>query len=291
MGFLGFWGILLFALCAFIPNNQVQSTSQKTDKPIIKNQINTESATSADVNLHLDKKEYQLPESPKSDPPRTQIKHSFSSNGSIQYRAKQVISRDDTNKKSQMPTGANFIGKLLTAVDSRDLSSLIKVLLPYGMKFKGEEFVERDSILIGKATYTGKGDRFFLTFEQAILPNGDEKPINAYALDTSDYSNGVVGEYHSESGVRIASTLGLTLVSGMADVLTEKTSLGDGFGSSGVVTMKSNMKNAAFHGVSKVTEMEASRQGEALAQTPPYVTLEAGKDIIITLTGAYGEKE
>lgn len=263
----------------------MQSVSQKTDKAIIKKDREISESLAK-----LKGENFTVPESQKTATQKTSKGHGISAN-LIQYRAKQVISRDDSGKKSQMPTGANFIGKLLTAVDSRDLNSLIKVLLPYGMKFKGEEFLEKDSILIGKASYSGKGDRFFLTFDRAILPSGDEKTISGYALDTSDYSNGVVGEYHSESGVRIASTLGLTLVSGMADVLTEKTISGGGFGSTSVVTTNSTIKNAGIHGISKVTEMEASRQGEALAQTPPYVTLEAGKDLIITLTGAYGEKE
>ncbi len=84
--------------------------------------------------------------------------------------------------------------------------------------------------------------------------------------------------------MRIAGTLGLTMVSSMSDVLTEKTTHGE----SGVTTPKANMKNAVFQGVSKVSEMEASRQAEAMAQTPPYITLDAGIDLIVTLGALYG---
>jgi hypothetical protein len=211
-----------------------------------------------------------------------------SSSRRMQLKAQQVITRgDNETKKSAMPTGANFIGKLLSAVDTRDLSSMIKVLLPYGAKFQGKEFLERDTVLIGKATFSGKGERVFLTFDKAIDSNGREMPIMAHALDTSDYANGVIGDTHSETGMRVAGTLGLTMISGMTDVLTEKTAHGD----FGITTPKSSMKNAVFHGISKVSEMEASRQVEELAQASPYITLDAGMDVIITLSSAFSFKE
>lgn len=203
----------------------------------------------------------------------------------LEYRAKQVLVRsDDKSSKKALPNGSNIIGKLLSAIDSRDLTSQVKVLLPYGANFKGEQFIEKNSMLIGKAHYSGKGERIYLSFDKAISPTGEEKQIMAMALDSSDYSNGIIGDVHSETGIRIAGTLGLTMVSSMTDVLTDKTAHGD----FGATTPKPTMKNAVFQGVSKVSEMEAARHAEAMAQTPPYITLEAGTDIIISLTSAFG---
>jgi type IV secretory pathway VirB10-like protein len=201
------------------------------------------------------------------------------------FRAKQVLERDNGKSgKKALPTGSNLIGKLLTTIDSRDLSSPIKVLIPYGGKFQGEEFIEKNTVFIGKASYSGKGERVFISFDRAILPSGQEKSITASALDSSDYSNGIVGDVHSETGMRIAGSLGLTMVSSMSDVLTEKTAHGE----SGVVIPKANIRNAAFQGVSKISAMEASRQAETIAQTPPYITLDAGIDLIVTLGAIYG---
>lgn len=223
-------------------------------------------------------------------PPARRESRSYPSSSSkpMQLKAQQVITRgDNETKKSAMPTGANFIGKLLSAVDTRDLSSMVKVLLPYGAKFQGKEFLERDAVLIGKATFSGKGERVFLSFDKVIDSNGREMPIVAHALDTADYANGVIGDTHSETSMRVAGTLGLTMISGMTDVLTEKTAHGD----FGITTPKSTMRNAVFHGISKVSGMEASRQIEELAQAAPYVTLDAGMDVIITLSSAFSFQE
>ena len=69
------------------------------------------------------------------------------------------------------------------------------------------------------------------------------------------------------------------MVSGMTEVLTEKKALGD----KGVVTPKATMKNAIYHGISKVSEMEAARQAQELSAERAYVTIEAGSDVIVSL--------
>lgn len=205
---------------------------------------------------------------------------------SIDFQAKQVIERgSEEGSHGSLPTGTNMIGKLLTAIDTRNLSSTIKVLLPYGASFNGEVYFEKGTVLIGNANFPGQGERVNMSFDKAVTPEGHEFKVSAHALDSSDYANGVIGDVHSETGLRVAGTLGLTMISGMADVLTEKSAHGE----SGVVTTKSTMKNAVTHGVSKVAEMEAARQAETMAKTPPYVTIEAGTDVIITLTQSFKE--
>jgi len=198
----------------------------------------------------------------------------------IKLMAKQVITRDDLPREdSSLPTGSNFIGKLISSIDTRDAKQFIKVLLPYGGSFNGKKILDKDTMLLGTAQYMGNGEKVYLTFTKAILPNGQEMEINAQALDPSDYSSGIQGEYHGTAGVRIATTLGLSMVSGMTEVLTEKKVHGE----SGAITPKATMKNALYHGVSKVSEMEASRQASELGQEKAYITVEAGRDLIISL--------
>lgn len=281
MSFLG----LTFVVTSFFLEEDTAGHSIKTENRIIQDEVPV-------ATIQEESKPMAVFETAKVEaiaPIRKEKRLSPSSSRQpIQLKAQQVITRDDNEtKKASMATGQNFIGKLLSAVDTRDLSSMVKVLLPYGVRFQGRELLERDTILIGKATFSGKGERVFLTFDKAIRSNGQEIPIVAHALDTSDYANGVIGDTHSESSMRIAGTLGLTMISGMTDVLTEKTAHGD----FGTTTAKSNMKNAIFHGVSKVSEMEASRQVEELSQTAPYVTLDAGMDVIITLSSSFNFQE
>ena len=44
------------------------------------------------------------------------------------------------------------------------------------------------------------------------------------------------------------------------------------------------MKNALNKGISKVAEMEAKRKAAELNSEPEYVTIDAGKEMIISLT-------
>jgi len=269
-----------YLVMAFVGSSKDASYSRKSDKSIISSK---QSATTVLNKNNGQSNTFHISQDTGSANQDRSERSTKLVGNHFQYRAKQVIARDNNSlKKNHLPTGANVIGKLLNAVDTRNLSSMIKVLLPYGAKFQGEEFLSVDTMLIGKANVTGKSERVELTFDKAITPDGHERVINAYALDTSDYASGVIGEVHSERGVRIAGTLGLTMISGMTDVLTEKTSQGE----LGIVTAKSSVKNGIYHGVSKVSEMEAARQAEEISQTQPYITLDAGRDIIITLKTA-----
>jgi hypothetical protein len=90
--------------------------------------------------------------------------------------------------------------------------------------------------------------------------------------------------------MRVASTLGLTMVAGMSDVLTEKEAIGGGGLLPGSVTVKSTMKNALYHGISQVAQDESNRQAAAIAEEQEYVTVNAGTDLIVSLTKAYVEK-
>ena len=279
-GVFGVSFALLFAGFQFAFDQPPAGISKKVDKKIITNGVTVKSDLPTQTSSNL-----PIQDANSINPNEKIVPRNSNSPIKISYRAKQVLVRTDIKDlKKGLPTGSNIIGKLLSAIDSRDLSGPIKVLLPYGASFKGEQFIEKNSLLIGRASYSGKGERIFLSFDKAITPSGEEKSIMATALDSADYANGLIGEVHSETTMRVAGTLGLTMISSMTDVLTEKTAHGE-FGST---TPNSTMKNAVLQGVSKVSEMEAGRQAEAMAQTPPYVTLEAGADLIISLNSSFG---
>jgi len=209
----------------------------------------------------------------------------------IEYKAPQVISRKGADGfQPGLPVGTNLIGKLLTSVDTREPKHMYKVLLPYGGRDKNGGEIPKNSVLFGTIRYPGNGNKVFFQFSNALLPNGKEVQIKAQALSSRDYSPGLIGEYHSKGAERVAATLGLSMVSAMSDTLTEREALGQGgIGTVTQATPKATAKNALYQGLSKVSEMEAARQADRLAREPEYVTIDAGKEMIINLTATYRE--
>lgn len=209
----------------------------------------------------------------------------------INYQAKQVLVSEGAFDPSRtIPMGTNLIGKTMTTIDTRQGDQLVKVLLPYGGRFQGGGEIPKHSIVFGQVSYGGKGKKVFVKFSKGTFPSGEEFSLEAQALSSGDYSPGIAGRFHGNADLRIASTLGLTMVAGMSDVLTEKESLGGSALQSGSVTPKATMKNALYHGVSQVAKSEAQRQAEAIGDVEEYVTVEAGTDVIVSLTRAYVEQ-
>jgi hypothetical protein len=81
--------------------------------------------------------------------------------------------------------------------------------------------------------------------------------------------------------MKLAAGMGLTMFSGMADVLTEKESLGL---SANGVQAKPTMKNALLQGLSRAAQDEAGRTQSEIASQKDYVVIPEGKEMIIQLT-------
>jgi hypothetical protein len=209
----------------------------------------------------------------------------------VNFKAQQVfISEGAFDPARTMPMGTNLIGKTLTTIDTRQADQLVKVLLPYGGRAKSGGDLPKNSTLFGQVTYGGKGEKLFIKFSKGVLPSGEEFQVEAQGLSPGDYSPGLAGHFHGNADTRVASSLGLTMVAGMSDVLTEKEAIGGSALMPGSVTAKANMKNALYHGVSQVAQDEANRQAQAIGQEQEYVTVDAGTDLIVSLTKAYVQK-
>ena len=212
--------------------------------------------------------------------PKPQTKHTGKK---IKYKAPQVIERKGADSFiSKLPLGTNLIGKLLTAIDTRESEQLYKVLLPYGGKGR-HGGIPKNTVLFGTVTYPNTGRKVLMQFSKALLPDGREVELKAQALSAKDYSPGLAGELHSGAAMRVASTLGLTMVSAFTDTLTEKQVLG----SEGVVTPKATTKDALYQGIAKASEMEAQRQMAELGNVQAYVTIPAGREMIVNLLSTY----
>ncbi len=203
----------------------------------------------------------------------------------LNYKATQVIARDNAGDPSKtVPIGTSLIGKTLTSIDTREPNQTIKVLLPYGGKSKVGAEIEKNTILFGRVTYSGHGEKVYLSLTKALSPEGHEFEIEAQALNPKDYSPGLAGTVNSNSDLRVLSAVGLAVVSGATEIMTEREMV------NGMAAPKLELQNAAYQGVSKSSQAEASREASKLNESEDYITIPAGSDVIIALTKSYTEK-
>ncbi len=201
----------------------------------------------------------------------------------LTYNAKQVFERTEAQGlMTRIPSGTNFVGKLINGIDTRQDNQVLKVSLPYGGSHPSGGKIPRDTVLLGSASYSG-GDRVYIRFTRVIYPNGQEYRIDAQALSSGDYTPGLIGYHHSETDLRVAGSLALTMVSAGADVLTQRTMLGANAYGMGMNQPNPTMGNAALQGVSQVTKQEAERVGSKMQNKEEYLTVPTGGDLIVSL--------
>jgi hypothetical protein len=201
----------------------------------------------------------------------------------ITYNGRQVFERTETQGLlTPIPSGTNFIGKLINGIDTRQDNQTLKVILPYGGSHPSGGKIPRDSVLLGSATYSG-GDRVYIRFNRIIFPNGQEYRIDAQGLSSGDYTPGLVGVQHSETDLRVAGSLGLTMVSAVTDVMTQRTVYGSNPYGMGMAQPNANMRNASLQGVSQVAKQESERVGNKMQEKEEYLTVMTGGDLIISL--------
>lgn len=268
MFFIGIGGQLIPSL---LKSDLPQGGITRSDTPLLKDE-NAGQRTATDSRPSIGGVADQAPQK------RTRV----AAGKPIRYKARQVIGPDASQDK--IPPGANFVGKLLTSIDTRSPRQ-VSVMLPYGGSHRsGGGSLPPETILMGQLSYQGQGERVFMVFNRAILPDGQELAIRAQALSSKDYRAGVIGDYHSNKGDQMAASLGLSMVSGISQIMVEK----EGLGQSYEATPKATLKNGFYNGLAKVTETEATNQATRLAQTPSYVTIDSGSDVIISLGESMG---
>lgn len=197
---------------------------------------------------------------------------------SVKYFASQLIEASGKTPKA-IRSGAKLVGFLLNSIDTRSPSP-VRVRIAQGGEANGVE-IEKGAVLTGQYSYGGSGDRVFISFSRLDTLEGEPKKIQALALDSGTYTAGVSGEIHSDAGLKTAASLGLTMFAGMADVLTEKESLG--FSQNGVQA-KSTMRNALLQGLSHSAQEQTGRMQAEINSSKDYVVIPEGKEMIIELT-------
>ncbi|MER2513188.1 MAG: TrbI/VirB10 family protein [Nitrosomonas ureae] len=196
----------------------------------------------------------------------------------IKYFAPQLVGMSSKAPKA-IRSGSKLVAFLLKAIDTRSPSA-VQVRIAQGGEVNGVE-IEKGSVLTGQYSYPGSGNLVFLSFMRLDTPEGEPKKIQAQALGSGTYTAGISGEVHSDAGVKTAASLGLTMFSGMADVLTEKESLGV---SQNGVQAKSTMRNALLQGLSRSAQEQTGRMENEITSAKDYVIIPEGKEMIIELT-------
>lgn len=196
----------------------------------------------------------------------------------VKYSAPQLVGVKGNSPKA-IQSGAKLVGFLLNSIDTRSQST-VRVRISQGGEMSGVE-IERGSILSGQFSYPGSGDKLFLNFMMLETPDGEPKKVQAQALDSGTFTVGITGEEHSEKGTKVAASLGLSMFSGMADVLTEKESLGP---AQNGVQAKSTMKNALLQGLSRSAQDQTGRMASDIGSAKDYLTVPVGQEMIIELT-------
>ena len=198
----------------------------------------------------------------------------------IVYPAPQVIRRPPGDPLSgSLPTGTAAVGRTATGIDTRDEPAPVRVLLPHGLSAgKGERRgIPKDSVLVGAASL--KKGKIFIVFRSAILPDGREFKIGAYALDPDGFTPGLKGKIHGNTGLKLAAALGISVLGGISGVLADKRAVG------GQIAVKETLKDAAFEGVSQSAQREAGRRLGNLDREAQrrYATLARGSALVVVL--------
>ncbi|MFP5386023.1 MAG: TrbI/VirB10 family protein [Bacteriovoracia bacterium] len=206
------------------------------------------------------------------------------------YAAKQVIvPAIGEGLMTPLPSGTNFIGKLLNGIDTREPNHVAKVILPYGGRHPSGGSIPRNAVLQGTVSTNGS-EKVFIRFNRVIYPNGKEFRIDAQALSSADYSPGLVGVRQSNADLRMVSSIGLTMISAGTDILTQRSMVGANPYAIGIAQPDATAQNAVLQGVSQVTKQEAQRQAQEPQSAEDYVILSPDSDLIVSLLSPYKEE-
>jgi hypothetical protein len=278
--------LILLVLTTFISSTREDSSFLgRTDKKLTKNDDKKDTTTlngktfTPQVSKVLGSSAVTAQKSKASQNPRMNLK--------INFKAQQVITRDNTGDPTKsIPMGTNMIGKTLTAIDTRESSQIIKILLPYGGRSKLGVEIEKGTILFGHLSYSGRGRKVSITINKGLTPDEREFDIEAHVLDPSNYSVGLVGEVNGQSDVRVLSAMGLSVSSGAMDIMMERETM-NGLGQT---APRATLGNATLKGLSESARDESTRQTEKFKDSEDFITIPAGSDVIVSLTKSYLEK-
>ena len=202
----------------------------------------------------------------------------------IKYAATQVIERDG-GRKSAAPIASRIEVVLSYPLDTRYQGGMVEAILPRAFRYRGREIIAKGTVLIGRMSYHGQGERVQVNFYRGVTPGGVEFELAAQAMDAEGAQPGIKGAIHSNARGRMGKAMGLSAISNITDVLTQKEALGKGRGTS--IEYKPTVPNALLYSAGKATRQEANRRMGRIGQGEDYVVVAAGTASIVVLTESF----
>ena len=188
----------------------------------------------------------------------------------VYYSAPQVIERPNSGK---IPPGTSVKAKFTTGASNGPL----KAVLIDSLTINGEEVAPAGSTLVGIGS-SGE-ERLVVQFTKLVFRDGKIQNIQAQACDLSDQTVGLKGKKMSKYAVLLATSAGLNFIGGVAAGLEENEV------QSGVVTKKSDLKNAALNGASKAALDQSQEVLTELRNKKSVIQVDSGQEFYVLFEG------
>ncbi|MDZ4676310.1 MAG: TrbI/VirB10 family protein [Oligoflexia bacterium] len=183
----------------------------------------------------------------------------------------QVISRKDrAHGEYVIPAGSRAEAVLDGDLNSELSQSPVVAQLVSGFSFGGRTLLPAGTKFLGRAGQGQDSERVAVTFDQIVLPNGHQISAGGMAI-MQDGSPGVVGDFHSNKGWKVAGALGSSFLSGAASAF--QTTQGNAFG---IQQPEGSTRNAILNGVAQTTLDQGKRFSEEAQNANGYVTVPSG---------------
>jgi type IV secretory pathway VirB10-like protein len=193
----------------------------------------------------------------------------------------QVISRKEQSRSDYVIPAGSKIPVILDGDLNSELSqSPVTARLTSAFTFQGRTLLPAGTKVLGHLGQGQDSERIAVTFDQFVFPNGHQLSAQAFGI-MPDGSPGIVGEFHSEKGMKMAAAIGSSFLSGAAGAYQSTQA-----NSFGIQQPDNTSRNAILNGVAQSTLEQGKRFADDAQNKPGYVTAKSGASFQI-----YVEKE
>lgn len=184
----------------------------------------------------------------------------------IRYLGPQLIIRPFADS---VPPGSMVKAKLISGASNGP----VRVELQEPVVINGETVAELGSVLLGRGTSTE--DRLLIHFKKLISKEGAVQGISAEACDGEDKIVGIRGSKIGNTALKVAGSIGLGFIGGLATGLQETHS------QNGLEIREPSLKNAALNGTAQAALDQSHEMMDSLKQAKPIIEVKAGTSIFV----------
>jgi hypothetical protein len=168
-----------------------------------------------------------------------------------------------------VPPGSMVKAKLISGASN----GLVRVELMEPVSINGETVADVGSVLLGRGTSTE--DRLLIHFKKLMSKEGAAQSISAEACDGEDKIAGIKGAKVGRTALKLAGSIGLGFIGGMAEGLQQTSS------QYGMEIKEPSLKNAALNGTSQAALDQSHEMMNSLKEQRPVIEVKAGTVIYV----------